>query len=237
VGSVLKYRQGALGFDNVLVSDVIWKNINKGERANTEELKEAFGTDNEKEIAHTIADKGDLQLTDAERKEILEKKRNEIVNYIHKYYTDPRTRMPHPVARIEAAFEELKVRIDPDTPNERQIQDILKRLPEALPIRKTEISGTITIGHQYTAQIQTILKKHPDVQIKGEKYTDEGSQYEVTMVPGGYDRLVKDLHDITQGSFDFNVEGIPTSDTEKAEKHNAGRGGGRGGGRGRGKRN
>ena len=37
-GSVLKYRAGKLGFDNVLQSDDIWKNSSKGERAANADL-------------------------------------------------------------------------------------------------------------------------------------------------------------------------------------------------------
>jgi ribosome maturation protein SDO1 len=85
----------------------IWKDINKGDRASADELQAAFKTTAVKDIARTIAQKGTLQLTEAERKEILQKKRNEIstaclflshplVTYIHKYYVDPKTRTPHP---------------------------------------------------------------------------------------------------------------------------------------------
>jgi len=67
------------------------------------------------------------------------------VNYVHKYYIDPRTKTPHPVLRIENAFEELKITVDPDAPAERQLQEkVLRRLPEVLPIRKTEMCGTLT---------------------------------------------------------------------------------------------
>lgn len=31
------------------------------------------------------------------------------MNYIHKYYIDPRAKTPHPPARIENALDELKV--------------------------------------------------------------------------------------------------------------------------------
>jgi ribosome maturation protein Sdo1 len=37
-GSVLKYRKGALGWDNVLVSEIVFKNSAKGDRASASEL-------------------------------------------------------------------------------------------------------------------------------------------------------------------------------------------------------
>ena len=48
-------------------------------------------------------------MTAAERKAKTEKKRAEIINYIHKYYVDPKTKLPHPVVRIDAALTEMKV--------------------------------------------------------------------------------------------------------------------------------
>jgi ribosome maturation protein SDO1 len=62
-----------------------------------------------------IMEKGEYNLSTAERKEKVEKKRKEIINYIHKYYTDPRSKTAHPVTRIEGALSEIKYNIDPDS--------------------------------------------------------------------------------------------------------------------------
>jgi len=47
------------------------------------------------------------------------------------------------VTRIENALDTLKVRVDPDASAEKQVQDILKRLPEVMPVRKSEMEGKI----------------------------------------------------------------------------------------------
>ena len=65
------------------------------------------------------------------------------MNYVHKYYVDPKTKTPHPVMRIEAAMEELKFRVDGDVPAERQVQDFIRKLPDVLPIKKCEIIGQL----------------------------------------------------------------------------------------------
>lgn len=92
-GSVLLFKQGSVTFDQVLDSDVIWKDLKKGDRASKEELIAAYGTDDTKKVAEQIVLKGELQLTDQERKDIVSKKRAEIINYIHKYYVDPKTKV------------------------------------------------------------------------------------------------------------------------------------------------
>jgi ribosome maturation protein SDO1 len=68
-----------------------------------------------------------------------------VVNYIHKYYIDPRTKTPHPVVRIENALDQMKINVDPDMAAERQVQEkVLKKLPEILPIKRSEMSGTLS---------------------------------------------------------------------------------------------
>jgi hypothetical protein len=78
VGATQKFRDGKLGLDNVLQADVIWTNQSKGERAKGAELKESFDTEDLMECIKTILAKGEIQLTAAERREMLEAKRKEI---------------------------------------------------------------------------------------------------------------------------------------------------------------
>jgi len=245
VGTVLKYRKGQLAFENVLSSEEIWKDIKKGDRPSADELKTTFNTDDVKAIAKMIVDKGDVQLTDNERKEILEKKRNEIINYIHKYYIEPKTKTMIPITRIDSALTEIKVRIDPDQPTEKQIQEIIKKLPGVLTIKRAEISGVVSTTHQYLAQVSGVLKKY-NVTIQGENYTSAGCEYSVAMVPGDYDKIISDLNTTTKGDYDFKIDGqaaVAIASEKEAPSGGKGRGrGGRsgdadsGGGRGRGGR-
>jgi ribosome maturation protein Sdo1 len=69
----------------------------------------AFGTDNQTTIITRILTDGELQLSAAERKDKVDKRYREIVTYIHKSYADPKSKLPHPVTRIENALEEMKV--------------------------------------------------------------------------------------------------------------------------------
>lgn len=57
-----------------------------------------------------------------------EKRKREMINYIHKYYTDPRSKIPHPVTRIELAFEKVRPNVDPFKPADQQAQDLVKKL-------------------------------------------------------------------------------------------------------------
>jgi len=212
-----------------------------------DELKAAFNTDDVKAIAKLIVDKGEVQLTDAERREILEKKRNEIINYIHKYFIDPKTKTMIPVTRIDNALTELKIKVEADQPVEKQIQEILKKLPGVLTIKRAEITGVVSTTHQYLGQVSGVLKKY-NVTIQGESYTTDGCEYTVSMVPGDYDKIISDLNSATKGDYDFKIDGqaapvvAATSEKEPSGKGRGGKGGraagtaAEGGGRGRGGR-
>jgi ribosome maturation protein SDO1 len=239
-GSVSKYRLGQLDISNVLEADIVFKDINKGDKAASADLVEVFKTDNPAECCRKIVDDGHLQLTDAERKEILEKKRREIVNYLHKYFVDPKTKAPHPVIRIENALVDLKYRVDPDIAVEKQVQEIMKNMPGVLAMRKMDMTGWITIPHAHLGVAQGQLKKF--VNVKHERYDDNGCEFEVTLVPGDYDALMSMLNNTCKGEYDIKIEGASdlstSSNADSDEKGGKGkaRGGGKqqGGGSGRG---
>jgi len=152
-----------------------------------------------------IVQKGELQVTAAERKEKLEKKRAEIVNYIHKYYTDPKMKTPHPVVRIENALEQLRIRVDPDIPVERQVQEIVKKLPEVLPIKRSEMQGLLSVSHSHVGIVAGILQQW--AKVIRENYTAEGCEMELSIIPGDYDMLMSELNRCTKGDFQFHLQG------------------------------
>jgi len=173
-----------------------------------------------------------MQLSTEERKDMVEQKRNEIINYFHKYYLDPKTKKPHPVTRIESALSQIKVRIDPDIPVDKQVLEISKKLIEVIPIKRSEMEATIAVPHQWIGQVQGIIKKY--CTITSDKYTDVGCEYGVAFVPGDYDIINNELKSATKDNYSFDVVGVGI-DQPQEEQPTKGRKGGpkKGGGRGR----
>uniref|UniRef100_A0A6B2L9Q9 Uncharacterized protein n=1 Tax=Arcella intermedia TaxID=1963864 RepID=A0A6B2L9Q9_9EUKA len=231
VGSVMKYRKTGQGqLNDILITKDIWKDIKKADRASEHELEDSFGKIPHDEMLKAILEKGHLQLTDGERKEILEKKRNEIINYIHKYYIDPKTKTMIPVARIDNALNEVKARIDPDIATETQVQEILKKLPGVLTLKRAEITGVVKTTHQFIANVTGVFKRY-NIAIRQEHFSSEGAEFSISMVPGDYDKVISDLNTATKGEFDFAVDGQGGSGGH-VEESPGGKKGGRGGGRG-----
>jgi len=134
-----------VNFEELLAAEEIFKDAKKGERASSEELRKAFGTDDIYDVARRIILEGEVQITAEQRKEMLEAKRKQIITFISRNTIDPRTNAPHPPARIERALEEAKVHIDVFKPVEAQIKDIVKALKPILPLKFEETEIAIKI--------------------------------------------------------------------------------------------
>lgn len=218
-GTIDKFRQGKLGLDQVVITDEIFKNVQKGERSKTADLKKIFGDKSNQEALEVILQQGEYRLTSAEKRELVEKKRAEIITYIHQYFVDPKLNRPHPRIRIENVLREIKPKIDPDQPVERQVQPIIKRLPEFIPIKKCQIEGILQIKHQHLGQVHGILAQWVDIQ--SENYDSEGMVAQVSFVPGNYDTLMSELQRITQGDFQFNTAETKVESTPLSKNNNS----------------
>jgi len=74
-GSVLKFREGKLGWDKVHMADVVFSNSSRGDLASGKDLEAAFGTSNPEECCKKIVETGELQLSAQERKDEMEAKK------------------------------------------------------------------------------------------------------------------------------------------------------------------
>ncbi|MGB9779125.1 MAG: ribosome assembly factor SBDS, partial [Candidatus Bathyarchaeales archaeon] len=122
----LDYRMGKItAITEVLVTETIFSDANKGTKVSEESLRKAFGTTETLKIAETILKKGTLQLTTEQRKKMIEDKRRQIIDFISRQCVDPKTNLPHPPSRIENALEHIHYPIDPFKPVEEQAKEII----------------------------------------------------------------------------------------------------------------
>jgi ribosome maturation protein SDO1 len=156
------------------------------------------------DCVETILQKGEVQVSSAERKEKLEKRKREVINFIHKYYVDPSKKLPHPVARIENALEECKVRVDADVPVEKQIPDIISKLVNVIPLKKTTLEGQLIVPHSFIGAASSIIARY--VTVERESYSSHGCTYDIGIVPGEYDLFMSEMNRVTKGNFDFHVD-------------------------------
>ncbi|KAL1982587.1 hypothetical protein VTN96DRAFT_1173 [Rasamsonia emersonii] len=108
---LLEYRSGAeKDLDNVLQVHTVFLSVSKAQTAPAAELAKAFGPDVPMdEIIQEILRKGEVQVGERERKEILERVEKEVVDIVSARLVDPATKRVYPPGMIEKALNQLAV--------------------------------------------------------------------------------------------------------------------------------
>jgi len=196
----LDYRLGkGKPLSEVLVTDTIFTDANKGTKPSEDKLKKAFGTTDVLKIAETILRRGMLQLTTDQRRHMTEEKRKQIVAFISRHCVDPRTNMPHPPMRIEQAMGQVHYSIDPFKETEEQAKDIIKLLRPILPLKMEQVSVSVRIPAEYASKAYGSVKGFGT--IKREEWRADGSWAAVVEMPAGlYGPFLEKLGELTKGA-------------------------------------
>ena len=178
-------------FEALVAVEEVFHDAKKGSRASIEDLEKVFKTRDLREIIKRIIIEGDVQITAEQRKEMLEQKKKQIIEYIRRNAIDPRTGAPHTYARIEAAIEEAKVHIDIFKPVEAQVRDVVKAIKHILPIKFEEIDIAIKIPPEHTGKAISALYNFGT--ILKEEWQRDGSWICVMRIPAGMQGDLMDL--------------------------------------------
>ncbi|UCF44951.1 MAG: ribosome assembly factor SBDS [Candidatus Bathyarchaeota archaeon] len=201
----LDYRKGKIArIIEVLVTETIFADANKGTKVSEEQMRKAFETTNPLKIAEAILKKGTLQLTTEQRRKMIEDKRKQIIDFISRQAVDPKTNLPHPPLRIENAIEQIRYPTDPHKPVEEQARDIVKLLRPILPLKIEQISLGVHIPAEYSARVYGPIKNFGT--IKQEEWRADGSWYGILEMPAGaYASFLNKLGEITKGSGEAKI--------------------------------
>ena len=170
----LEYKLGKkMDISNIMISDEIYSDANKGTRSSTEKLMKQFKTTDQLEIAKLIMARGDLNMNTDQRRKMIEEKKRQIVEYINKNFVDPKTHMPHPVSRINAVLAETRLAIDPFKRLDDQIKDVIEPLRKVLPLKSEILELNVTVPAQFSGQSFSVFKSIGE--IKSEQWLADGS--------------------------------------------------------------
>ncbi len=194
----MDFRQGKTELDNVLVSDEIFSDVEKGEKISDEILNKTFGTADKKEIAKRILKEGDIQIPKELRAELIEKKKQKIAGIISRISINPMTKAPHPLERILNAMDKKGVNINYYKSADDQVQKVIEKIKEELPISVENIKFEIKIPAQFSGAAYGKLKNTG--KILKENWNNDGSLSCVLEVPAGLKNEVYDtLGSLTHG--------------------------------------
>lgn len=106
---LLEYRSGAeKDLDNVLQVPTVFLSVSKAQTAPSAELTKAFGADTPRdEILQEILRKGEVQVGERERKDILERVEKEVLDIVSGRLVDPNTKRVYTSGMISKALDQL----------------------------------------------------------------------------------------------------------------------------------
>lgn len=189
---------------DVMAVDDVFVDWSEGERASDEQLTKGFETTDVATIARRILDEGEIQLTQEQRKRMLEAKHKRILTTIARETWNPQTRTPHPKERIERALTEAKWRADPLRRVEEQVQAAFKLLRPLLPIAFDRVRVAIKIPAEHAGAAYGHIRNLGD--LRKEEWQNDGSWVGVLEMPAGAQLEVYDrLNGLTQGSVETKL--------------------------------
>lgn len=195
----LNYKLGVItDITGILVHEIIFSDSKKGKKASNEDIMKVFDTNNINEITKYIIEKGELLIKAEQRKELIAINKRKIVAYISKNCIDTRTKAPIPPIRVEQAFDEINLRIDPFMNLTEEMPNIIKTFRETLPLRQQTTLLEIKIPAIYAGKAIGYVKRIGDT-IEEEWMTD-GSYQVKTMIPSGTkNEVMNTLGNLTSG--------------------------------------
>lgn len=189
--------EGEIDLDELLATDAVFEDASAALRASDDALQEAFSSTELEAVVRGILQKGELQLTTEQRREMQEQKRKAIVNRIARLAVNPQTGNPHPPKRIENAMEEAGVHIDPFEGVEPQMQEVVKALRPLLPIKFETIQLAVRLPADVAGKAYGFVRSYGDL-VK-EEWQNDGAWVGVIKFPSGqqadfYDALNDRVH-------------------------------------------
>jgi len=169
--------------EDVLAVEDIFKDAKKGDKSSDDSMIKVFDNTDVLEVAEEIINKGHIQLTAQQKRDMQEEKRLMVVNKIARESINPQTGLPHPVKRIENAMEETKVKIDPFKSVDEQVQIVLKAIKIKIPIRFEHVKIAVRLPGSATGNAFSIISKFG--KILNEEWQQDGSWIAVVEIPGG----------------------------------------------------
>ena len=178
--------------EDVIAAEDVFEDASSGDRPPETSLEEVFETTDPLEIIPEVIRRGEIQITAEQRREMQERKHNQLVNKIARNAVNPQMDdAPHPPERIERALEEAGFKIDPMEPVENQVDDALDALRPVIPIRFDEIVMAVQVPADYAGSAQAQIRQFGD--LESEEWQSDGSWVGVLRFPAG---LQNDFYEV-----------------------------------------
>ena len=176
-----KENPDGIDINDFLAMDEVFHDARGGERPTAEAIEKTFETQDIVIITSTILEKGSIQLTTAQRKQMVENMRQQIIHHIHSQAVDPKTKSPHPKTRIELALEESRYSVDPFKRLEEQVKDAISKLKPLIPLSFESVRLAFKVPGSAYGSVSKFLRSYQ----QKEGWLEDGSWACVVECPAG----------------------------------------------------
>ncbi len=163
----------------LLAIEDVFHDARDGERPTSDSIENTFGSQDIYEITKIILEKGSIQLTTAQRKAMIETKKQAIIHQISSSAVDPRSKLPHPHQRIELALEESRYPVDPFKSVESQVKEAIKLLKPLLPLSFETCRLAFRVSGKNYGSVSQFLREY----MKKEEWLSNGDWACVVEIP------------------------------------------------------
>lgn len=171
----------SVDINDFLAMDEVFHDARGGERPTAEAIEKTFATQDIVVITTTILEKGSIQLTTAQRKQMVENMRQQIIHHVHSQAVDPKTKSPHPKTRIELALEESRYSVDPFKRLEEQVKEAIAKLKPLIPLSFESVRLAFKVPGSAYGSVSQFLRSYQ----QKEGWLEDGSWACVVECPAG----------------------------------------------------
>ena len=187
-----------VAIEDLLAVEEIFKDSKKGDKASDESMNKIFETTDPIEVSKIILEKGTVQLTAEQKRHMQADKRKLIINKISRETINPQNGLPHPVQRIENAIDEAKVKFDPFTSVDQQVQTALKAIKPLIPIRFEKVKVAVRLPGSVAGSAYSQI--HAFGEVLNEEWQQDSSWIGIIEMPGGLqDSFAAKMAEISNG--------------------------------------
>jgi len=200
----LEFKKGKpYSIENILAVNQIFKDVKKGEKVSSEDLKKGFQSTDIFSIAVTIIKDGEVQLTTEQRRKMVEAKRIEIATVISRQCVDPKTHAPHPQQRILNAMGEVHIDIDPFKEAKDQVPQVINKLQPIIPLSFEKMTVAIRVPTEFAGRGSHVLRELGV--IEKEEWTASSWIVMLTISAGLQTVLYDKINNMTAGKAEVKV--------------------------------
>ena len=187
-----------VAIEDLLAVEEIFKDSKKGDKASEEAMLKIFETTDPIEVSKVILEKGHVQLTAEQKRQMQADKRRLVINKISREAINPQSGLPHPAQRIENAVNEAKVKFDPFISVDQQVQTALKAIKPLIPIRFEKVKVAVRLPGSSAGGAYSAI--HHFGEILNEEWQQDGSWIGIVEMPGGLqDDFAAKMAEISSG--------------------------------------